>query len=135
MNDERQPRINLLLDRVEVLLAQAHAYSQPHAPRWRRVFNGYRRLMILARVEDLMSEVDALKGKPRPAQKWLGMGRNGWRCAQFSMGVLNAWSGIDSAWEGHWFGAVVSFVCVIVTAHWRLPYKPPRHIEITKGKP
>jgi hypothetical protein len=126
MNEERQQRIKLLLDRAEVLLARSQAYSNPNAPRWRRVLNAYRRAMILRRAGAMMDEVSALNGRPRPAEKWLGMGRTGWLVMQFGFGVLNAWSGIDSAMKGKWFLAAVSFVCVIVTAHWRLPYAPPR---------
>lgn len=134
--DERQQQINLLLDRIEVLLAKAKAYNDPGLPCWRRVLYVYPRALTLWRICDLMDYVDALKGKPRPAEKWLGMGRTGWLRFQFGLGVLNAWSGIDSTMKGQWLGAFVSFACVIVTAHWRLPYKPPRLInQDTEGKP
>lgn len=126
MNDERQQRIKLLMDRAEAFVERAQEYRNPAQPRWRRVIGVYRAAMALRRAVDLMDEVAALSGRPRPAEKWLGMGRAGWQRAQFALGVVNAWSGIDSAMKGQWFLASVSFVCVIVTAHWRLPYKPPR---------
>jgi hypothetical protein len=123
---ERRQRIKLLLDRIEVLLAKAEAYDRPGTPRWRRFLWAYPRFLILNRVTNLLAEVAALDGKPQPAEKWLGMGRSGWLRMQFFFGVLNAWAAIDSAAKAHWIGAAVSFICVIVTAHWRLPYKPPR---------
>jgi hypothetical protein len=126
MDDERRQRMNVLLDRIEALLVRLEPYKDPNAPRWRRVVGAYRRVMILRRVDDLMDEYNALNGKVRPAQKWLGMGRAGWLRFQFGIGVVNAWSGVDSAADGNWLGAFVSFACVIITAHWRLPYAPPR---------
>ena len=85
--------------------------------------------LLLRRVSDMMDEVNALRGQPRPAEKWLGMGRDGWQFWQFVAGVLNAWSAINAASETRWIGMTVSVVCVFATTLWRLPYKPPRYLN------
>jgi hypothetical protein len=133
--NERRERIKLLLDQAEVLIERSRQASDPNLPRWRRVLGAYRSSLAIRRASDLMAEIDALNGNPRPAEKWLGFGRKGWLWFQFGLGVLNAWSGIDSVMKGQWFFAAMSFVCVIVTAHWRLPYAPPKWArQTTKGK-
>jgi hypothetical protein len=132
----RDQRIAYLLDQIETLLDRSGRLVGPHLPRWRRVLGAIPAAYLLRRVSGMMDEVNALHGQPRPAEKWLGVGRNGWLFWQFVIGVENAWSAIDAASQAHWVRMTVSGVCVFVTAFWRLPYKPPRYLnQIEKETP
>ena len=132
----RQQRIDFLLDRIETLLDRSGRLVARHLPLWRRVLGALPATVLLRRVSDMMDEVNALRGQPRPTEKWLGMGRDGWQFWQFVAGVLNAWSAINAASETRWIGMTVSVVCVFATTLWRLPYKPPRYLnKIDKETP
>ena len=128
----REQRIAYLLDRIETLLDRSGRLVSPHLPRWRRVLGAIPAAYLVRRVSAMMDEVNALAGRPRPAEKWLGVGRNGWLFWQFVIGVDNAWSAINAASQGHWVVMTVSVVCLFLTACWRLPYKPPRYLNKTE---
>lgn len=125
----REQRITFLLDQIETMLARSERLVGRHLPRWRRALGAVPAACLLRRVRELMDEVNALRGYPRPAETLLGIGRDGWRLFQFVLGVLNAWAAIDSASKAQWFSMIASVVWVCLTACWTLPYKPPRYIN------
>jgi hypothetical protein len=134
--DDKQRQIITLLNQVQTLLEESERIAGPHLPYWRRMLGAFRSSRLLHRVGDLLAQVDELQGRPRHAEKLFGVGRDGWRVFQFVIGVLNAWSAIDSAYKAQWFSMTASVICIALTALWRLPYKPPRHQQSTnEGKP
>jgi hypothetical protein len=125
MNDQ-DARISALLNRVQRLSAKARSLSGEHLPIWRRVMNYHKSVRIINRAADLLYEVDAIQGKPRPAQIWLGMGRRGIMRLQWLLGIMNAYAMIGSFHKGQYIAGTVSALCILVTALWRLPYAPPK---------
>lgn len=123
---DRDQRVKALLDEIERLLEQSKRATDERLPRWRRILGAHRSAVLLRRASELMDEIDAIKGNPRPAEKWLGFGRKGWARWQFGVGVCNAWGAVDSLVKHQWLFAAISGVCIIVCAHWRLPYEPPK---------
>lgn len=58
-------------------------------------------------------------------EKWLGIGRKGWKRVQWAIGTYNAFGVFYALDGGRWFAAALSLAGLFAVAHWRLPYAPP----------
>lgn len=130
MTEQEYKRICALLTRTRRLIGKANALTGQHLPPWRRVLNWRKGNRLINRAAELLYEVDAIQGKPRPAQIWLGMGRRGIVRLQWTIGILNAYTMVNGIADERYISATVSAVCLLVTTTWRLPYAPPTK---TKG--
>lgn len=115
-----------MMARAEALAEQARALTDPSRPAIVRMWHARRAWRLLEEAQDLLDRVNVVRGHPivRPPQKRLGMGRTGWMCAQWAVGIYNAYTAIMSIYNGHWVVAAISVLCVLVTADWILPRKP-----------
>lgn len=123
MNDETRAEITALLIQVTVLRDEINAMLARSHPM--RLLLLPRMLAKLQRAQALLDRVNLLAGCPpaaRPApERWLGVGRTGWQCAQWGAGIWNAVLFWQYLLDGQRVLAALSLLIVFVTARWRLP--------------
>jgi hypothetical protein len=130
MTDDEKLRLCALLDETGRLLYQteqirarirAARYYGLFDPGWpRMLYELWRVRSMLNRAEQLLHQVNRLMGNTARV-RWLGMGRTGWLCAQWSNGVFNAFWALYSFAQERYVVGLLSALCVLVTATWRLP--------------
>lgn len=122
MNQDTRAEIAVLLAQIGTLRDECNAILD--RPFLVRLVLLSRVQAKLERAQDLLARVEVLAGlapRPRPApERWLGMGRSGWQCMQFAVGLWNAF------WFWHVLGsrplmAALSLLGVAATALWRMP--------------
>lgn len=130
MTDDEQRQVHALLDETRSLIDQVKQIRARHrAMRYFGLFDpGWPRLLceigqawaMVNKAEQLVHQINRLMGKTGRV-RWLGMGRTGWLCVQWSNGVYNGYLAFAYIAQERYVLAAMAGLCVLVTAAWRLP--------------